>query len=173
MVGVGVTNLRLVPRFGARPLVPAGLLIASGAMWWLSQLDVDSTYASGVLGPIILLGYGLGTAIAPTINLATYGIDPADAGAGSALVNTSQQIGGAVGAAALSAVFTNAVTGYLSDHPPASPRLAAASQAAAAIHGYSAAFTVAACIFLAGAVIVPLLLRSGRVAPTEGAVAAF
>jgi len=172
MVGVGVTNLRLVPRFGARPLVPAGLLIAAGAMAWLAQLDVDSTYASGVLGPIILLGAGLGTAIAPSINAATAGVDPADAGAGSAMVNTCQQIGGAIGAAALSAVFANAVTGYLSDHAPASSQAAAATQAAAAVHGYATAFTVAACIFLAGAVLTPLLLRSGQIAPTEGVPAA-
>jgi membrane protease YdiL (CAAX protease family) len=85
------------------------------------------------------------------------------------MVNTCQQIGGAVGAAALSAVFTNAVTDYLGNHPQA----AVASQAAAASHGYSAAFTVAAWILLAGAIITPLLLRSGRIAASEGASVAL
>jgi EmrB/QacA subfamily drug resistance transporter len=173
MVAVGISNLRLLPRFGPRPLVPAGLLIASGAMWWLSQLSVGSTYAGSVVGPILVLGLGLGTAFAPSLNAATAGIDPADAGAGSAMVNTCQQIGGAVGAAALSAVFTNAVTSYLGSHHPAAGRPVAALQAAAAIHGYSTAFTVAACIFLVGAIITPLLFRSGRIATTEGVPAAL
>lgn len=168
MGGVAFSNLVLVPRLGARPVVPSGLLIASVAMWWLSQLDPGSTYSSGVLGPMLLLGLGLGTAMAPSMNLATYDIDPADAGAGSAMVNTCQQIGGAVGAAALSAVFTTAVTDHLGAHHPAGGRAGAALQAAATIDGYSAAFTVAAWLFLAGAVITPMLLRSGRVTPTEG-----
>lgn len=167
MAAVGASNLLLLPRFGPRPLVPAGMLIAAGAMWWLSQLSVDSTYAADVLGPMFVLGLGLGTSLAPSITTATAGIDAADAGVGSAMVNTSQQIGGAVGAAALSAVFANAVTEYLTSHRPTSPRGATAVQAAAAIHGYSAAFTVSAFIFLGGAVVLPLLLRSGRITPAD------
>jgi predicted MFS family arabinose efflux permease len=167
MVAVGASNLLLLPRLGPRPLVPAGMLIAAGAMWWLSHLSVDSTYAADVLGPMFVLGLGLGASLAPSITTATAGVAAADAGVGSAMVNTSQQIGGAVGAAALSAVFTNAVADYLTTHHPDTPRAAAAVQAAAAIHGYAAAFTVSAFIFLAGAVVLPLLLRSGRIAPTE------
>jgi hypothetical protein len=113
------------------------------------------------------LGLGLGTSLAPAITTATAGVDAADAGVGSAMVNTSQQIGGAVGAAALSAVFTNAVAEYLTSHHPDSPGAAAALQAAAAIHGYSAVFTVSACIFLGGAVVLPLLLRSGHITPAD------
>ena len=168
MVAVALSNLVFLPRFGPRPMVPTGMLIAAGAMWWLAQLSVDSTYADGVLGPMIVLGLGIGTSLAPSITTATAGIDAADAGVGSAMVNTSQQVGGAIGAAALSAVFANALADYVRDHRPSSPRAAAALQQAASIHGYSAAFTVSACVFLAGAIALALLLRSGRVTPTEG-----
>jgi hypothetical protein len=116
---------------------------------------------------MIVLGLGLGTSLAPSITAATAGVAAEDAGVGSAMVNTSQQIGGAVGAAALSAVFANAVTQYVAGHHPSSPRAAGAVQAAAAIHGYSAAFTVSAFIFLGGAIVLPLIFRSGRLTPTR------
>lgn len=165
MISAAAANIRLVPLLGPRPLVPAGMLIASGAMWWLSQLSTESTYAGAVLSPMVLLGLGMGLVVAPSITVATAGIAAADAGVGSAMVNTSQQIGGAVGAAALSTVFSSAVADYLADHRPAAGGSAAALQTAAAIDGYTTAFRVSAVIFLVGAVVVALVFRSGRVAP--------
>ncbi len=171
MVAAGAANTGLVPRFGPRPIVPTGMLIAAAAMWWLAHLSVDSTYAGDVLGPMFVLGLGVGLTFAPSITTATAGIDTADAGVGSAMVNTSQQVGGAVGIAALSTVFSSALTDYLGSHRPAPGQSPAVLQAAAAIHGYAAAFTVSAVIFLIGAVLIALLLRSGRVSATEGVVA--
>jgi uncharacterized BrkB/YihY/UPF0761 family membrane protein len=79
------------------------------------------------------------------------------------MVNTSQQIGGAVGTAVLSTIFTSALTRYIGNHPPG-PR----AQAAAAIHSYTVAFSVACGLFLAGALITATLLRSGPL-PTDDA----
>ena len=155
----GLSNTRLMPRLGPRPLIPAGMIIAAGGMAWLSQLSVSSTYASSVLGPIIVLGVGMGMIIAPSINTATAGIEQADAGVGSAMVNTSQQVGGAVGTAVLSTIFTTALATYLASHP-ASPQL----RFAASVHADGTAFAVSAGIFLAGALVAGLMLRSGRIA---------
>lgn len=158
-VSAGMSNTLLVPRFGPRPLVPVGMAIAAAGMYWLGHLDDGSTYASGVLGPIVVLGLGVGLTFAPAIATATAAVPEDDAGVASAMVNTSQQIGGAVGTAVLSTIFTSGLSRYLISHPP-SPRV----QASAALHGYTVAFQVACGLFLAGAVVTALVLRSGTLA---------
>jgi EmrB/QacA subfamily drug resistance transporter len=151
----GVANARLIPRLGPRRVVPPGMLIAAGGMFWLAHLDIHSTYAGGVLGPLLVLGVGMGLTFAPAIATATAGITDADAGVASAMVNTSQQIGGAIGTAALSTVFASALTRYMTSHRPPSPTL----RPAAAIHGYTVAFGVSCGLFMAGALVTALLLR--------------
>jgi hypothetical protein len=136
---------------------------AAAGMFWLQHLTESSTYGADVLGPLIVLGLGVGMTFAPAIATATAGVPDDDAGVGSAMVNTSQQIGGAIGTAVLSTIFTSALTRYMTSHPPG-PR----AHAAAAIHGYAVAFSVACGLFLAGAVITATLLRSGQL-PTQNA----
>lgn len=159
-VAAGAANTRLVPRFGPRPLIPTGILIAAGGMLWFAQLSVDSTYPADVIGPMVLVGLGMGLAFSPAVATATAGVAPADAGVASAMVNTSQQIGGAVGTAALSTIFASALTRYLTGHRSPDPR------AAAAIHGYPVAFSVSCGIFLVGTLLTALL-RSGRLPDTH------
>jgi EmrB/QacA subfamily drug resistance transporter len=163
-VAAGLSNTQLVPRFGPRPLIPAGMTIAAWGMYWLHHLSESSTYAGGVLGPIIVLGLGVGLTFAPAIVTATAGVPAEDAGVASAMVNTSQQIGGAVGTAVLSTIFISAVSRYMTSHPPG-PRV----QSAAAIHGYNVAFAVACGLFLVGAVLTAALLRSGQLPVGEQA----
>jgi MFS family permease len=159
----GLANARLIPRWGPRRVIPPGMLIAAGGMLWLAQLDLHSTYAGGVLGPLFLLGVGTGLTFAPAIATATAGITGKDAGVASAMVNTTQQIGGAIGTAALSTIFASALTRYLSGHRPPSPAL----RAAAAIHGYGVAFSVSCALFLGGAVVTALLLRGAPADDSE------
>ncbi|MFF4593135.1 MFS transporter [Amycolatopsis sp. NPDC001319] len=153
----------LLPRFGPKPLVPTGMLIAAGGLLWLSAIDVDSTYVGGVLGPLMVLGVGIGLSMAPAMSVATFGVELHDAGVASATVNTMQQVGGSIGTALLSTLAGNAATSFLAGRTP-TPQLAAA----AAVHSYTTAFTWAAVIFAAGAVITGLLLRPG--APRGAAV---
>jgi EmrB/QacA subfamily drug resistance transporter len=158
----GLSNTQLVPRVGPRPLVPIGMMLAAVGMFWLRHLSATSTYVDAVLAPLIVLGLGVGLTFAPAIATATWGLPDDDAGVGSAMVNTSQQVGGAIGTAVLSTIFTSAVTRYATSHPP-KPTI----QAAAAIHGYAVAFTVACGLFLVGAVLTAALLRSGPPAAYE------
>lgn len=155
----GISNTVLVPRVGPRPTIPLGMLIAAGGMYWLAQLEIDTTYPTVVI-PLIVLGVGMGLSFAPAIITATAGIAPADAGVASAMVNTSQQIGGAMGTAALSSVFATAVSDFASKYQGGQ------SLPGAAVHGYSAAFSVACAALLAGAAGTALLLRSGRLPPS-------
>jgi EmrB/QacA subfamily drug resistance transporter len=163
-VSAGAANTKLVPRFGPRPLIPVGMLAAAGGMFWLAQLTTETTYLGGVIGPLFILGLGVGMSFAPAIAAATTGVDQADAGVASAMVNTSQQIGGAVGTAALSTIFASAVTRYAGSHQPG-----ADLRAAAAVHGYTVAFSVSCGLFLVGVVLTALLLRSGRLEHAEEA----
>jgi EmrB/QacA subfamily drug resistance transporter len=147
---------RLVPRIGSRPLVLTGMTLAAASMAFFAQLDVDSTYALDILPGLVGLGVGLGLVFAPSFSTATLGVSPADAGVASAMVNTSQQVGGSVGTALLSTLAGSAVSSYVAERS-ASPDVAAA----AAVHGYTTAFWWSAAIFATGAVVSALVLRSG------------
>ena len=140
----------LLPRTGPKPLVVVGMLLGAGGLFWFSFLTPESGYAAHVLGPLLMIGLGMGTAMSTSINTATYGVEPGDAGVASASVNTMQQVGGSVGTALLSSIAGTAAAGFVG--PPL----------AAALHGYTTAFTVAAGIFVVGAVVVGFLIPAGR-----------
>ncbi|MGW3491085.1 DHA2 family efflux MFS transporter permease subunit [Streptomyces sp. NPDC001054] len=150
------TNL-LLPRVGPRPIVPVGLLMASGGLVWMTGLDLSSTYAANVLPPLILMGLGLGLVMPPAMSLATSRIAVKDAGAGSAAVNTMQQVGGAIGTALLNTLAASAATSYLEGKKP-SPGVLAQAQ----LESYSTAYWWSAGFFAAGAIIAALMYRSGR-----------
>ena len=97
----------------------------------------------------------------PSFATATLGVDRYEAGVASAMVNTCQQVGGAVGTALLSTIFASAVSGYISDHK-GQPGL----QAAAAVHGYTTAFYVAAGLFALG-FLVALVVLPRRIGPAR------
>jgi len=161
MVGVvmataALTTARLLPRIGPRPLVTLGMVLASAAMVLLTQVGVDTGYATHVLPALLLMGLGLGLAMAPAMSTATLGVGAADAGVASAMVNTSQQVGGSIGTALLSTVASSATASFVAARQ-ASP----SALAEAAVHGYTTAFWWSAAIFAAGAVLCGLLLRSG------------
>jgi EmrB/QacA subfamily drug resistance transporter len=173
VVAANLSNVVLLPRLGPRPLVAAGMLLAAASLVWLTRIGVHSSYASAVLGPLLVAGLGFGFTIAPSMNTGTLGVAPQDAGAASAMLNTGQQVGGSIGTSLLNTIFAGAVAHYLAGHlSPATlihghpaPSLTEMSL----IHGYTTGFWVAAAIFGAGAVICGTLLRSG---PLRGPVPA-
>ncbi|WP_345783282.1 MFS transporter [Actinomycetospora termitidis] len=143
----------VLPRVGPKPLIFAGLLLGAGALFWFSHLSPGSSYLGSVLGPLILMGLGMGTAMSTSINTATLGVDPADAGVASATVNTMQQVGGSVGTALLSSIAGTATASALG---------VGLAPAAAALAGYDRAFLVASAIFVVAAVVCGLLVPAGR-----------
>ncbi|GAC1441354.1 MAG: MFS transporter [Solirubrobacteraceae bacterium] len=157
-------NIKLLPRTGARPLIPTGMLLGCAGMLYLTGLGPHSSYVVHVLPALIAMGLGFGLIFAPAISTATLGVDPRDAGVASAMVNTSQQVGGSVGTALLSTLAITATNGFAAGRPPSSELLAQA-----AVHGYTTAFYWSAAIFALGAVLCGLLLqpreRPGRTAP--------
>jgi predicted MFS family arabinose efflux permease len=146
----------LLPKLGPRPLVPLGMLFAGAAMLLLTRLGTNSSYLSDVLPALLVTGVGVGLVSAPATNTGTAGTAASDAGIASAMVNTSQQIGGSIGTALLNTLAASATTAYLVARPHT-----ASVAARAAVHGYTTAFWWAAGIFFAGAILTALVLKPG------------
>ena len=151
-----IAQTQLLPRIGPRPLVATGMTLAAAGMLWLTGVGVDSSYASAILPALLALGVGLGLSMATAMNTATLGVQPRDAGVASAMVNTSQQVGGSIGTALLSTVASSAVASFIASSPK-TPGLADQ----AAVHGYTTAFWWSAAIFAVGGIVCGLLLRAG------------
>ncbi|MQY22744.1 putative MFS-type transporter EfpA [Nocardia sp. RB20] len=153
----------LLPRIGPKLVVASGFLVAAVGMAWLTQIGLNTGYASHILPALILLGLGLGGAMSTAFQSATSGVHHEDAGVASATINTSQQIGGSIGTALLSTIAASAATDYLSTRQP-TPLNVAQSM----IESYTTSFWWAAGIFLAGAVVMLGLLPNTAPAPAEG-----
>ena len=108
LFGVSRGAPRLMARVGAKTLMIAGMVPAIAGMAWLSRVSPATGYWTGVIGPMLLLGGGLGTVFVPLTTASLAGVRPADSGAASSMVNVMQQVGGALGLAVLVAVFGTA-----------------------------------------------------------------
>ncbi|MGW0365279.1 MFS transporter [Streptomyces sp. NPDC002990] len=156
---------RLMTRVAPRLLMGPGFLLAATGMLLLTQLEVDSSYPALILPAQLLLGLGMGTAFMPAMSLSTHGVNPADAGVASAMVNTSQQVGGAIGTALLNTIAASATTAFLTDHAAgiaaggAGARLV---QAQAMVEGYTSAIWWAVGILVASSAIAVGLINTGR-----------
>src|SRR6202020_1699163 len=153
LLSSNTSSIVLLPRVGPRALIVTGMLLGGGAMAYLTQLTVTSSYAVSVVPALAVMGLGFGMIFAPAINTATAGVARRDSGVASALVNTMQQVGGSIGTAALSTVALTATTSYLVAH-----HTSRGAAATAAVHGYTVAFTVSATLFVIGVVVAALLI---------------
>jgi EmrB/QacA subfamily drug resistance transporter len=145
----------VLQRFGAKPLLVLGTALGTMGIVLLSTLNEQSTYANGVLAPLLIMSVGLGAAFAPLSYLALHGVDPGDSGVASALVNVTQQVGGALGTALLNTIFLSVFAGYLADHPGTTE-----SSLSPYLAGYNVAFLVSAAFFAASLVAALFLPRA-------------
>ena len=157
-VGANVGNTKLLPRLGPKPLITVGLLLNAISMAWLTAIGVHSGYASHLLGPLLVIGLGMGFIYGAAANTGTTGVRPSDAGVASASLNAGQQLGGALGTALLNTIAASATTTYLASHRQGQP---ARLLHLAAVHGYTTVFWWCSAIFAAGAVVCGTLLRPG------------
>jgi predicted MFS family arabinose efflux permease len=152
--GAQVTS-RLVPRFGPRPLILLGTLVAGGGLAWLAQISTNSGFLADLFGPFVLIGLGMGLAVTPIAVAGTAGVAREEAGLASGLLNTSRTVGAAIGLAALATVAANRTTKVLAG-TAATP----AHTAAALTSGYALSFAVAAVLLVATAVVALATLPS-------------
>ncbi len=147
IVAAMLANAVLLPRIGARAIVPLGMLIGASGALWLSLLTPTSSYWTTLAPALAVVGLGYGIVFASGMATSTLGLRPDHAGAGSGVVSTLQQFGTAIGTSLLSSV--------------ALARTGAATDPASTVAGYTAAFRVGGAVFLAGAVLAVLLFPSG------------
>ncbi|CAL9542693.1 MFS transporter [Streptomyces sp. NPDC090994] len=163
---------RLMTRVAPRFLMGPGFLVGAVGMLLLTQLEIDTSYAAVLLPGMLLLGLGMGTAFMPAMSMATQGVRPQDAGVASAMVNTSQQVGGAIGTALLNTIAASATTTYVADHIGGASGRAQQQlvQLQGQVQGYTSAIWFAVGILVAAGVIALTFVNAGR--PGGGAVAA-
>jgi len=154
----------LVSRIGARPLMIIGPAMAAGGMFWLAQISEHSTYAGGLLGPMILTGFGMGLTFVPLSLVSLAKVSNDDAGVASSLLNTGQQVGGSIGLAILGTVAWSAVASSLhsasaaaGQHVSQAQQLAISNHALA--HGFGQGYLVSAGISLLAVIIALVFIR--------------
>ncbi len=163
----------IVPKVGPRPVMVAGGVLAAGGLFLLSFVGVDTSFWALPFPGQLLLGLGLGFTFVPLSNLALVGAGVHDAGAASALLNATQQVGASVGTALLATLSVGAISqafaDFLAQGRPASDDDAVRGQLEAQVEGYTTAFTWAAVLLLAGAVVSAVLIKATREdLPAEG-----
>jgi EmrB/QacA subfamily drug resistance transporter len=164
MVGAALAS-NLVARIGARPLMILGPALAAGGMFWLSRVSEHSTYAGGLLGPMMLTGLGMGLTFVPLSLLSLSGVSNDDAGIAASLLNVGQQVGGSVGLAILGTVAWSAVASNLhsaavaagTTHLSQSAQLAMSNHALA--FGFGRGYLVSALIALLALIVSLALIR--------------
>ena len=154
----------VVSRFGVRPTLTVGLLASALSVAWLTRLPVEGHYFWDLFPAFVLGGAGMGLSFVPVTIASLTGVERADAGVASGLINTSRQVGGAVALAAVSAVAATSSSNFADSHPGV-----AASSAAALDHGFQTALYALTALLVLGALIAITLVRS---APAPEASAA-
>jgi EmrB/QacA subfamily drug resistance transporter len=157
----------VLPRVGVRLPMTVGPVFAAAGLFYLSFITVDGNYFTQVLPGVILLGLGLAMLFVPLQNVALAGIEEHDSGVASAAVTATQQIGGSIGTALFTALYTGAISTYLAANP-AGP----AVELESLVSGYSVAFVWAAILMLVAVPISFFMIRPARedLLRAEGAV---
>jgi EmrB/QacA subfamily drug resistance transporter len=145
----------LTTKFGPKPIIIIGLALLTGAMVWYSQIPEHGSFVSDLLPGYLMVGVGIAFAFVPVSIAALAGVAEREAGLASGLINTSQQIGGAIGTAVASTVFTTHFKTLVKE---------GRSVADALTHGYGYAFWALAFFGLAAIVAAVLLIRREEMA---------
>jgi EmrB/QacA subfamily drug resistance transporter len=146
----------IVGRIGVRPTLTAGLVAFAASVAWLTRLPVDGHYFWDLFPAFVLGGAAMGLTFVPVTIASLTGVDRADAGVASGLINTSRQIGGAIGLAAASTIAASATSSYVSAHG------VSASSSVALDHGFQAALYMLAGLLIVGALIVFAFVRPAQ-----------
>lgn len=149
MIFMTAITARLLAKFGAKPLIGSGLLVLAAGLLWLSAVEPTGTFVVDVLPASLVAALGMSLAYIPAMMAAMSGAPQEQAGLASGIVNTTYQVGSALGLAALTAVATSQGAGRLGNLP-------------ALTDGFSAAFVWAAAIAAAGGLITLLVMRSDK-----------
>ncbi|MFM7499513.1 MAG: MFS transporter [Actinomycetota bacterium] len=159
IVFAGVAS-QLLPKVGPRPLMVPGLLAAAVGLLLLTQITPETSYITHVLPALLIMSSGMALVFIPLSTTALHGVGNRDAGVASALINTSQQVGGSLGTALLNTVAATATTSYMTANATKSPLFGLT-------HGFTVAFTVSAALLVVGAIVLALFINIGKQSVVE------
>jgi EmrB/QacA subfamily drug resistance transporter len=154
IVSAGIAS-QLVTKVGFKPVMMAGFVLVAGGLVWFAQVSPDGTYVGDVLFPSLLAAVGLGLVFVPLTVAAVAGVSAQESGLASGLINTSQQVGGALGLAILASIANSTTQDAMTAAHGAKSALPGALT-----QGFQAAFTVAAGFAILGAVLTAVLISS-------------
>jgi EmrB/QacA subfamily drug resistance transporter len=167
IIGFSAVSQALVTRIGVRLVLTVGMALSAVGLLFYAQLPVHGQYFSNLFPAFILSGIGLAFAFVPMSIGALTGVQPEDAGVASGLLNTNQQIGGAIGVALATTIATTYTSHYLTGHPGVGPL-----DGAALTHGFQIAFYVLAGLAALAAIVSAVMIESGAAASPSGAESA-
>jgi len=162
ILGAGASS-QLLPRVGPKPLLIPGLIAGSVGLLLLTRVTPQTSYATHVLIPMLIISVGMAFVFIPVSSTALHAISHHDAGVASAMINTSQQVGGSLGTALLNTVAVTTSAAYLTAHEA----LGRAATPAALTEGYTRAFAVGAGFLFTAAVVALFMLKVGKEAVLE------
>jgi EmrB/QacA subfamily drug resistance transporter len=166
--GAGIAS-QLLPKFGPKPLMVPGLISASIGLLLLTRITPETSYATHVVPSLLIMSFGMALVFIPLTSTSLHGISGRDTGVASAMVNTSQQIGGSLGTALLSTIAVTASTSYsVANNIAQDDR---SGGAFAATHGFTVAFQFSAAFLFIGAIVLFFFINVGKesLVETEGA----
>ena len=173
IIFAGVAS-QLLPKFGPKPLMVPGLIFAGIGLLMLTRITPDTSYSGYVLPSLLIMSSGMALVFIPFTSTALHGVGNRDAGVASAMINTSQQVGGSLGTALLNTVAATAAVSHIAANKEVwlvIPGLADKFYPYGVTHGYTVAFTVSALLLFAGAVVLFFFINIGKdsLVETEGA----
>ncbi len=149
---------KLLPTMGPKPLMLWGLIQSAFGLILLSRITPGTSYVTHVLPALIIMSTGIALVFIPMASTSLHGIGAHDSGVGSAMLNTSQQIGGSLGTALLNTIAATATAAYIT----ANGGKGQVAQFAALTHGYTQSFKVGAGLLLVGAVVLAFTIKIGK-----------
>ena len=166
IIFAGVAS-QLLPKFGPRALMVPGLIAASSGMLMISRITPDTSYTTHVLPALLIMSSGMALVFIPLTSTSLHAVSSHDTGVASAMLNTSQQIGGSLGTALLNTVAATATTTYAA----ANTQLGEKLMPFAMTHGFTVAFKFSALLLFIGAIVLFFFINIGKdsLVETEGA----
>ncbi len=161
-IAITATNVpRVIQKIGYKPILMVAPLVVSAGLFWVSHIPVNGTYWGNVAPGMILLGLGMGATFVSATIAGTSGVPHHEAGLASGLLNTSQQVGGALGLAVLTGIATSSTTRFLHNlnllEPPTHMELAKAT-----VHGFHDGYLIASTFGIVAALIATFVIKQQK-----------
>lgn len=162
MIAITATNIpRLIQKIGYKPILMVAPLIVATGLLWLSKIPVDGTFWGNVAPGMMIMGLGMGATFVSATIAATSGVPHEESGLASGLLNTSQQVGGAIGLAVLTGIATTATANYLA-HLQLQSQPSAQQIASATVQGFHDGYLIAACFAVVASLVATFVIKQKK-----------